>query len=504
MLGFVAGLLALTFAFVPLDDRPATDQFPQLIAQIAGVRLQVPPAPLLGNFLTAGQPDAILAWLDRLPVDTQAFVVSNDMLAYGGLVASRIPATPQATAEARLAGMAQVRASHSLGAFSVFGTVMRLAPTGVPAIGPAANFPFAGDVWPKIQKYANLPDPPVTADDRATAQRLRSELGPTLEAYLGTRARDLHVDLQLLQYDARGAVDRVVLGQDDAGPQGLHLRDLAALRDYATQAMPYGRWSIEPGADELGMVGVAAALVRQAGLVPRVRVIYSHGSGDVIQRGIEYVPIRDTITGVIVSSGGVQVAADEPADVDLYVRVPGTSAAEERAFVDAIARDPYRAAVADLSFINSNDLADQRRLMDDLIARGVAGVVEAFASWNTTANTVGTAIPEAFAVLAGKRLNSYDAKAQLTFTYMRYVDDVLFQKVVRPQLNAELRAQPGVSTDYLLPDVAARATARDDALLRPLALALLPEIAPGARVASLAITLPWNRTFETQLQVRLQ
>jgi hypothetical protein len=447
VLALIWGLLALSFAFVPLDDRPATAQFPQLIARIAGVTLDVPPAPLLGNFLTAGDPDQILDWLARLPVDTQAFIVSNDMIAYGGLVAARIPATPQATAEARVTALTRVRATHSLGAFNVFGTVMRLAPTGIPAIGPAASFPFAGAVWPVIQRYANLPDPPATDHDRALAAQYRQQLGPALDQYLAARARDLHVDLQLLDYDARGAVDRVVLGQDDAGPQGLHLRDLAALDDFARQAMPYGRWSIEPGADELGMVYVAAALVRQAGLVPRVHVIYSHGNGDEIQRGIEYVPVRLTIAGVIQSSGGVQVGADEPADVDLFVRDPGTSDAEEAAFVEAIARDPYRAAVADLSFINSSNLDDQQRLMNDLVARRVAGLVASFASWNTTANTVGTAIPAAFAVLAGKRLNAYDARAQLTFTYMRYVDDVIFQKVVRPIVNRELRQMPNVDTN---------------------------------------------------------
>jgi hypothetical protein len=425
------------------------------------------------------------------------------MIDYGGLVASRIPTVDLATARARLAALTGVRARHSLAAFTVFGSVMRLAPTGVPAIGPAAGFPFAGDVWPKIQKYANLPDPTETAAQEAEANRLRGELGPTLDAYLATRARDRDVDLDVLRDDASGAFDRAVLGQDDAGPVGLHIADLTALRTYATQAMPYGRWAIEPGTDELGMVLVSAALVREAGLVPRVRVVYSRSDGDTVQDPLEFAPVATTIAQVIASSGGVEVAPSTPADVDLFVRVPGTSDEDEATFVDAIASRPWRAAVADLSFLDTSHPAEQRRLMDELIARRVAGLVDAFASWNTTANTIGTAIPEAFAVLAGQRFNKYDARAHLTFTFMRYVDDVLFQKVVRPRLDADLAAAGIADHTYLLAPAAQQAAAENEALLRPLALALLAKIAPAHRALELGATLPWHRTFETRLDVRL-
>lgn len=499
----LTSVLALIVVFVPIDDRPATSQFPALIARIAGVRVLVPARAALGHYLRPGAPDAILRWLAAAPAQTQAFVVSNDMIAYGGLVASRIPAVDPGTARARLAALAAVRNRHSLAAFTVFGTVMRLAPTGVPLIGSAADFPFAGGVWPLIQRYANLPDPPQTAQQQAEAARLRARLGPALDSYLATRRRNLALDLDLLRDDATGTFDRVVLGQDDAGPVGLNVRELDQLFAYARSAMPYGRWSIEPGTDELAMIYVGAALVRQAGLVPRVRVIYSRSDGGAVQDPLEFAPIAVTIGDIIRSSGGVEARVGAPADVDLFVHVPGTGAADEERFVDAIAANPYHAAVADLSFLESRNRAAQRQLMDELAARGVAGNIDAFASWNTTANTVGTVIPEAFAVLAGQRMNSYDAAAHRTFTFMRYVDDVLFQKVVRPQVNQTLTREGIRDHTYLLPADAARATAQTDALLRPLALDLLAKIDPGYRMTSLSIELPWDRTFETELKLTL-
>jgi len=498
-----ASLLALSLAFVPVDNRPATAQFPQVIAQIAGVRLFEPPEPMLGNYLDPGSPAAIFAWLDALPPNVAEYVVSNDMMDYGGLVASRVPTVGGAIADARLAQLSAFRTRRSLAAFTMFGSIMRLAPTGVPAIGAAAAFPFAGDVWPVVQQYANLPVPPETAHQAALAEQLRTSLGPILDAYLDARRRDLDVDLRLLRIDATGGIDRVVLGQDDAGRTGLHIADLAALRDYATRAMPYGRWSIEPGTDELGMVLVAAALVREAGIVPRVRVVYSRADGGATQDPLEFAPIATTIADVVASCGGVEVAPDAASDVDLFVRVPNTGDADEARFVDAIARDPRHAAVADLSFLESRNMADQRRLMDELAGRGVAGDVAAFASWNTTANTVGTAVPEAFAVLAGQHFGTYDPTMHLTFTYMRYVDDVLFQKVVRPQVDRDLAAAGVTDHTYLLAPFGQQAADENAALLRPLALELLAKIAPAYHAAQLAITLPWDRTFETRLDVRL-
>ena len=88
----IGALLLASIAFVPLDDRPVTRQLPQLLGRIAGVPVLEPPKELLGNYLDAGKPDLIMAWLNG-PQATRAgyFVVSTDMLAYGGLIASRVP-----------------------------------------------------------------------------------------------------------------------------------------------------------------------------------------------------------------------------------------------------------------------------------------------------------------------------------------------------------------------------------------------------------------------------
>jgi hypothetical protein len=510
-----SSLLALTFVVVPLDDRPVTAQLPRLLGAIAGVTVAEPPRPMLGRYLTPGDSAGIFRWLrDDAPRDARAYVVSQDMIAYGGLVASRIPGVTRAQAYTRLQDLAALRAARPNAWFSVFGTVMRLAPTGVPKLGPAASFPFAGgDVWGAIQQYANLPDPPQTGEQRAFAAKLRAQLGPALDAYLATRARDRDVDLFSLRIAAEGGFDRVVLGQDDAGPVGLHLRDLAALRAFAARWVPPARASIEPGADELAMVLVGAALAREARVLPRVRVIYSRADGASVNDPLEFAPIATTIADIVRSCGAVEVAAGDRFDVELFVRVPNTSPTDETTFADAIAREatgtgnkqprPAITAVADLSFLATNDYAQQRQLTEDLIARRVAARIDAFASWNTVANTVGTALPEAIAVLAGRKLGTYDARAHATFTLMRYVDDIAFHTAVRPAINDALTASGISDHTYLAPGVARGTESQNRALLWPEGLELLARIAPQYRDAGFTVTLPWDRTFETELDVRL-
>jgi len=194
----IAPALIAAIAFVPMDDRPVTARLPVLVGRIAGVAVSTPPARDLGHYLTPGNADAVVRWLNRATYNREngAFVVSADMLAYGGLVASRVPGPSYADARSRLSQLRVTRAQRPDAWISAFGTVMRLAPTGAPA---SSGFFAAYPVWSYLQQYANLHDPPLPSET-TQAQRLREEMPPaTFDAYLATRARNFAVDSFLLQ-----------------------------------------------------------------------------------------------------------------------------------------------------------------------------------------------------------------------------------------------------------------------------------------------------------------
>jgi hypothetical protein len=493
-------------AFVPLDDRPVTYQLPVMLGAVAGQPVLAPPHTLIGSYLTPGDPDAILRWLASPATEgVSAIVASTDMLVYGGLVASRVPGVWAIDGFARLRTLAGIRALRAPAFVGAFGTIMRLAPTGVPDLGPARGYYATGETVDRIQQYANLPDPPQTAQDRTLAAQLRERIGPALDVYLATRARDREVDDYALFVTAEGGIDRLILGQDDAGPAGLHLRDVAELQARAARFGLGERASIEPGADELGMVLLAQVFARNVHWTPAIDVRYSRADAAAFNDQLEYVPIDTTIGRLIAACGGRRARAPEAADVHLYVRVPGTSDADESAFEDALGVDVAAGrsvAVADLTFLRGEPGPEQRALTEALIRRGIAGKIDAYASWNTNANTVGTALATAIAAGAGRRAGRYDARAHAEFLLDRYIDDYAFHQFVRPVLNADFRAR-GFDTTLLLPDVAREAARDNRALLWPLALDLLAAIYPQYRDAGLTITLPWDRTFETKIDVRL-
>ncbi len=503
MIAMLFALLA-PVVLVPLDDRPVTRQLPAMLGEIAGRDVREPPRAMLGNYLTFGKPDAIVSWLNGPGRSgASAYIVSTDMLAYGGLVASRVPQTSYVDAYFRLRSLRQLRRAQPHAWMAAFGTVMRLAPTGIPPLGDAVDFFAAYPGWKYLQEYANLHDPPLPSE-AARAAELEKLIGPELlRGYLAARDRNYGVDLLVLRATAAKTVDRAALGQDDAGPVGLHVKEVQRLQAEATALNLGDRISIEPGADELGMALVANALARGARWTPRVRVVYSTPGGAAYQDKLEFAPIATAIDGLVALCGGTQVA--DGADLTLYVRVPGTTVAQDDAFERAMHDEAAAArsvAFADLAFL-TNDYASQAAFAQRLLDDGTMGRIDAYASWNTNANTVGTALAEAIAAGAGRHTHTYSALAHREFTFNRVLDDVIFHTEVRPDLNRTLDAQGVTDHTYLLPDVAAPLAERNRALIWGRARDVLKAMYPGDHIAAISVTLPWSRTFETEIDARL-
>ena len=96
--------------YVPLDDRPYNARVPRLLAQMVDYEIIMPPAEMLGCFRAPGQPEEIADWL-RGHVDPalDCLVLSLDMLAFGGLWASRCPTTRTQLAQQRMEILAELR-----------------------------------------------------------------------------------------------------------------------------------------------------------------------------------------------------------------------------------------------------------------------------------------------------------------------------------------------------------------------------------------------------------
>src|SRR5690606_12275457 len=115
---------------VPLDDRPVCLQYPEMMAPLANATVVAPPIATLGRFTTPGDTAAIGRWLASLELaNIDALIVSVDMLAYGGLVASRVHQVDADAALARLDVLREIRRRRPDLPIYAFSVIMRLAPT---------------------------------------------------------------------------------------------------------------------------------------------------------------------------------------------------------------------------------------------------------------------------------------------------------------------------------------------------------------------------------------
>jgi len=95
---------------VPLDSRPASGQFAQMIGRIADLDVRMPPYETLGRFTVPGDPDRVLDWLEKQPLDECAAVIASaDMIAYGGLIESRVNSVTVDRATIRLKRFAALK-----------------------------------------------------------------------------------------------------------------------------------------------------------------------------------------------------------------------------------------------------------------------------------------------------------------------------------------------------------------------------------------------------------
>lgn len=431
---------------VPLDNRPAAGQFAQMIGNIDGANVQMPPYQLLGRFTNPGDPEAILSWLETQDYsDVSTLVVSADMIAYGGLIASRTNATPQATALQRLKRLeALAQRIRPKTRLFVFSSVMRLAPTAV----------IANRSWRALlAKYVAA---------RQSAEESKQRPGPALIAlkakvppaalaqYDATRLRNHLVQMELVRMAVR-CLDYLVIGQDDAQIHGPHVPETRELRALTEKIGIIGRVYFCEGVDQNANVLISRALLKAANWTPRIRVVYSDPYGRNKVGAYESQTVQDTVRDQVYASGARITALNEPYDYALYVNTPDRRELFFQDFLDDLRNEMDQnlpVSVADIDL--APDGTCDRELFEALRNENRLMKLLAFAGWNTAGNTLGTSIPAANVLLLAQK-QKYDPfrreVAQKTFLLHRLVDDVMYHRQTRPRAYALIDALPSAARE---------------------------------------------------------
>ncbi|HTU99262.1 MAG TPA: DUF4127 family protein, partial [Luteitalea sp.] len=506
----------LRIALVPLDDRPVCLQYPQMLAGLAHAEVVAPPVALLGRFTTPGNADAIATWLRAQDWTTfDALIVSADMLAYGGLVASRVHRVDTATALARLRVLRDVHAARRDLPIYVSSVIMRLAPT---ADG-------ANETWREaLARYAELaPGTSTDAEARDLTAATARIPADALQDYRQARRRNRDINLAAVSMVADGTARFLLVSQDDAKPRGLHLQDRVAVTAAASAGDVIGRVAVQPGADEVGMLLLARAVLDARKWHPTVRSTFSSERARVMVAPYEDRPLHETVDFQIVAAGAGLARPGDRADLDLHVFASRHDAGAGASFAGVVTTALTGGAhviVADVDPKGDVQGASVE-LTEALLAADAFPRMYGYASWNTAGNTVGTALAHGLLTWAGGRLMAQCtspawttlADAQVTFMLHRLVNDYAYQGVVRLPLNRELRGA-GRTPDWFrthATELSARLHAALEPRLQQYASAYTTRAwspvspSPGdvavqvSLPRSLAVSLPWDRTFEAAI-----
>jgi hypothetical protein len=523
---------------IPLDDRPPCLQFPVQMGLIADSEVVTPPRELLGRFTEFGKSDEIIDWLKTQDLKTfDAAIVSVDMLSYGGLVAMRVNRTDERAAMRRLAFVREMKKLAPKMKMYASSVIMRLAPTGT---GDNESYRENLAKWAEISVDPNSKNETVELEKKIPAHALAD--------YKAARARDLKINLETIRLVKDKVFDYLILSQDDAKPKGVHVADRERLIAETKRLKLQEKIAVQPGADEVSMLLLSRSLTDKYNFHPKIKAHYSSENTRNQVMPYEDRPLHQTVSFQIKAAGGIEVSPEtdrHSTDLDFFVYASRLEKNGAKNFAEKILQgknvvladvdakgDVQGADVDFIEYLTDPNFLNEQGEKQSSPQFGIFFFLSGYASWNTAGNTIGTALPQG--ILSGLANDSYfnvgvfrknkksvekidrEAKndflnraaiAHDWFLINRLIDDYAFHAVVRPKALQMIRANKWN---------ALRLTGEQTKQVEEFCLRELQpfvnEIAADYRnvtkgkceMSPITFDLPWNRTFEAEIDFKLE
>ena len=495
---------AKRIVYIPQDDRPISFSQTVASAEAAGITMITPPAHLLGNRTSPGNPDALWAWLHQNIKHADAVVVSADALIYGSLVASRKHDLDQSTINRRVDNFRTLKDYHNGMTTYVFASVMRSPRASEGGVEPA----YYETYGPKIFEYTALLDKQesriITRNEEKRLEKLSQEIPEEyLTDWLGRRAKNLSATLRLVELAHKGSFKYLIVGRDDNAPYSQTRRDCRKIDDISA-GLGKSRYTSVPGVDELGLVMVTRAISDISWDIPRIATVYAPGIGGNTIPTYSDVPCAESISSHLFAAGAYPTSTDR-ADIILAVNTDrygrtyeaawkendGTVTDAHRELADIIEQELARGKkviLADIRYANGAD----NGLMKHLAERKILDKLYAYGGWNTADNTIGFVIAQS--ILMNKANDTERTRLLAT----RYLEDWGYQANVRQSIQNDIIAHTkGKATDVNIKPIRPRLIAVSEHKL----LAFADQNLSFLDINDINITFPWNRTFEAEIGI---
>lgn len=487
--------------FVPLDDRPCNKLFPQYLFGDVDIAFTV--FQELGEKKKPAEYERLAAFLVKECKDAFGLVLSMDMLLYGGLLPSRLHGLDRETLLARAELLHRLRKENPGLLIYGFQTIMR-CPTYSSSVEEPDYYGICGrEIYKSGEiSHKQMLGLPVEEDLEEIQKCI---LPGALEDYLARRECNLAMDQEVLSYVEDGTLDWLVFPQDDCSPYGYAALDQQKVLKKVCERGLEERIAVYPGADEVGMTLVSRMLNALHKKTPKVYVKYAAESARKLIPLYEGSPLAATIGKHLNAAGCAETDCLEDAQIVLAISAAGVM--EEAAWQPS-GRTEYHegrdldgftdflremkgagkiVTLADNAYANGGDL----ELVQLLNEKGLLMELDGYAGWNTSSNTLGTAIAEGVAVYYQGKTSSHR-----NFMAERYLEDVGYNAMVRQKV-AKAASDKGIESSFLneKQGVFSRLA---EAELEIFAASYFSSVA--SRLKLLHLSMPWERAFEVDLR----
>ena len=411
-------------AFLPIDNRPVCYQLPKQIANLDEANeLFLPDRTLLGDLKKIADIEGLFSWLEEIEM-VDIIVLSLDTIAYGGLIPSRRSNDTFEQVKGRIDRLCEILSKKQAKVYA-FSSIMRISNNNV----NEEEKEYWAQYGKRIFEYSynlhkmekNCAGDSMLACNCA-ATRIPDEI---LQDYLETRKRNFKINTYYLELSKKGVFDTLVFSKDDCAQYGLNVKEAEELSKVASRNV-----FIKTGADEIPLTLLSRAL--NANKHIKIAPVYTNPSSiDKISK-YEDISVEKSVNAQIELAGGV-VSDMEHCDMVLLVNNFQEEQGELVMGVNVplyngnlqLPDEPY--FIADIVNANGSD----NSFVDELLKKDSLKEFYGYAAWNTTGNTLGSAIACALTYFKAQQPSiNYFNSLQLT----RFLDDWAYQANVRAQI----------------------------------------------------------------------
>lgn len=490
--------------YLPLDERPCNYSFVGFLAEDnEKYELVRPSLDILGDAKIPADFEGVKSFLLKECRGADSLIIAIDMLLYGGIVPSRLHHLERGELVRRLSVLDEIKRDNPTIRIYAFSLVMRC-----PCYSDNSEEPdYYGECGLEIFEYGQCEhryrDGLISEEEYNKERERLKKCLPYLDDFLTRRRCNVSMFDNILDLIGN-VIDEFVILQDDSNPCGYTAMDQQRVREMIKDKGVHV--DIYPGADEGGLTLLARAVCHIMDYKPRFFPIYPKDECKDVIPMYEDRAVYKSIAAQIMSAGCLVAESEDEADILLFCNLPvgemhnvskrggpQYDARELPLFVERIKaalESGKGVAVADVAYCNGADLD-----LTELLTREV-GLLRlwAYAGWNTSSNTLGTAISQAV-----HRYFFGDTAAHRRFTAERVYEDIGYCASVRKHVwDNEVVAMGYCYEDTKEPR--GEVAKRIEELLIKYINENYPEIAKIYEIKD--CYLPWRRMFEVGLIIK--